>query len=429
MRVRRASPAPGSVHAPQSSTDPTSTPARGRTDMTLRKLWLVFAQAVTVAMAVLFVVATLRPELLGPRAPALAAPPGAVVINQAGEPAPAAGAAVKANSFSAAVQRASPAVVNVSTARQGSGGPGSPLANDPLFRRFFGEQDKDDERRTRGMGSGVIVSPQGYILTNYHVIDGMDEIVVSLNDGRDLRAKAVGSDPETDLAVLKVEGGTLPAITFGTLDAVQTGDVVLAIGNPLGVGKTVTMGIVSALGRTGLGINTFENFIQTDAAINQGNSGGALVDTAGNLIGINTAILSGTGGSIGIGFAIPVSTAKTVMQQIIENGTVTRGFIGVEAREITPELVKEAKLAVAGGGAFVARVLPDGPADRGGVRAGDVLLAINGKPVADPSGMLNIVAELAPGSQATMKLKRGEKEVDVGVTVARRPPAPTVRRR
>jgi len=306
--------------------------------------------------------------------------------------APAAGAAVKANSFSAAVQRASPAVVNVSTARQGSGGPGSPLGSDPLFRRFFGEPDKDDERRTRGMGSGVIVSPQGYILTNYHVIDGMDEIVVSLNDGRDLRAKAVGADPETDLAVLKVEGGTLPAITFGTLDTVQTGDVVLAIGNPLGVGKTVTMGIVSALGRTGLGINTFENFIQTDAAINQGNSGGALVDTAGNLIGINTAILSGTGGSIGIGFAIPVSTAKTVMQQIIENGTVTRGFIGVEAREITPELVKEAKLAVAGGGAFVARVLPDGPADRGGVRAGDVLLAINGKPVADPSGMLNIVA-------------------------------------
>jgi Do/DeqQ family serine protease len=395
--------------------------------MTIRRLWLVFAQAVTIAMAVLFVVATLKPELLPGRVtvPGGTAP-GPVVISESREPAP---AAAKAGSYSAAVQRAAPAVVNVSTAREGRGAANNPLLNDPMFRRFFGEQGSpDDERRARGMGSGVIVSPQGYILTNYHVIDGMDEIVVSLNDGRDLRAKAVGADPETDLAVLKVDGGTLPAITFGALESVQTGDVVLAIGNPLGVGKTVTMGIVSALGRTGLGINTFENFIQTDAAINQGNSGGALVDTAGNLIGINTAILSGTGGSIGIGFAIPVNTAQTVMKQIIESGAVTRGFIGVEAREITPELIKEAKLAI-GGGAFVARVLPDGPADRGGVRAGDVLLAINGKPVPDPSAMLNIVAELAPGSQATMKLRRGEKEVDIGVTVARRPPAPTVRRR
>jgi S1-C subfamily serine protease len=238
----------------------------------------------------------------------------------------------------------------------------------------------------------------------------------------------VGVDPETDLAVLKVDGGTLPAITFGALDNVQTGDVVLAIGNPLGVGKTVTMGIVSATGRTGLGINTFENFIQTDAAINQGNSGGALVDTAGNLIGINTAILSGTGGSIGIGFAIPVNTAQTVLRQIIETGAVTRGFIGVEARDITPELVREAKI-VPGSGAFVARVVPDGPAERGGVRSGDVLVAINGKPVADPAAMLNIVADLAPGSQATMKLRRGEKDVDVGVTVGRRPAAPSVKRR
>ncbi len=293
-----------------------------------------------------------------------------------------------------------------------------------MFRRFFGEPGApDEERRSRGMGSGVIVSPQGYILTNNHVIEGMDEITVSLNDGRDLRAVAIGTDPETDLAVLKVEAGTLPAITLGAVENVQTGDVVLAIGNPLGIGQTVTMGIVSAMGRTGLGINTFENFIQTDAAINQGNSGGALVDTAGNLIGINTAILSGSGGSIGIGFAIPVNTARTVMQQIIESGAVTRGFIGVEAREITPELLKEVKI-VPGSGAYVARVIPDGPADRGGVRAGDVLVAINGKPVADPAAMLNIVAELPPGSQAQMKLRRGEKDVDVGVTVAKRPAAP-----
>jgi Do/DeqQ family serine protease len=395
--------------------------------MMLRKLWLVFAQAVTVALAVFFAVSTLRPELLGDRRSA-GSPGASIVVSQTREAEPPAGPA-RANSFSAAVQRASPAVVNVSATREGRAASSSPLLNDPMFRRFFGEPgNPDEERRARGLGSGVIVSPQGYVLTNYHVIDGMDEITVSLNDGRDLRARMVGADPETDLAVLKVEGGTLPAITFGSLDTVQTGDVVLAIGNPLGVGKTVTMGIVSALGRTGLGINTFENFIQTDAAINQGNSGGALVDTAGHLIGINTAILSGTGGSIGIGFAIPVSTARTVMQQIIESGTVTRGFIGVEAREVTPELVKEAKLAV-GAGAYVARVLPDGPAARGGVRSGDVLLAINGKPVPDPAAMLNLVAELTPGSQVTMTLKRGEKEVDVGVTVARRPPAPTVKRR
>jgi Do/DeqQ family serine protease len=398
--------------------------------MTLRKLWLVFAQAVTVAMAALFVVATLKPDLLSGRPGPAGAPFPAVpvVISQSGESPRVEGA--KANSFSAAVQRASPAVVNVSTTRDQRGIAGPSIPNDPLFRRFFGDPGSpDDEPRPRGgLGSGVIVSPQGYILTNNHVVEGMDEIVVSLNDGRDLRARTVGVDPETDLAVLKVEGGTLPAITFGALDNVQTGDVVLAIGNPLGVGKTVTMGIVSATGRTGLGINTFENFIQTDAAINQGNSGGALVDTAGNLIGINTAILSGTGGSIGIGFAIPVNTAQTVLRQIIENGAVTRGFIGVEARDITPELVREAKI-VPGSGAFVARVVPDGPAERGGVRSGDVLVAINGKPVADPAAMLNIVADLAPGSQATMKLRRGEKDVDVGVTVGRRPAAPGVKRR
>jgi len=397
--------------------------------MTLRKLWLVFAQAVTVALGVLFVVATLRPDLLAGRG-ALPGGNGApIVINQAAGPDAAPAASAKVNSFSAAVLKASPAVVNVSTSRASGAAGSHPLLNDPMFRRFFGEQGApDEERRSRGMGSGVIVSPQGYILTNNHVIEGMDEITVSLNDGRDLRAVAIGTDPETDLAVLKVDTGALPAITFGSVENVQTGDVVLAIGNPLGVGKTVTMGIVSAMGRTGLGINTFENFIQTDAAINQGNSGGALVDTAGNLIGVPTAILSGSGGSIGIGFAIPVNTARNVMQQIIESGAVTRGFIGVEAREITPELLKEVKV-VPGSGAYVARVIPDGPADRGGVRAGDVLVAINGRPVADPAAMLNIVADLQPGSQAQMKLRRGDKDVDVGVTVAKRPATPAVKRR
>jgi serine protease DegQ len=393
--------------------------------MTLRRLWLTFAQAVTVALGVLFVVGTLRPDLL----PARGLPALPVVIAEAPAPVAAAAGATRVDSYSAAVEKAAPAVVNVSTAKDLRNGPRHPFMDDPAFRRRFGEPAEDDEeRKARGMGSGVIVNPQGFILTNYHVIESMDEIVVSLADGRDLKARVIGADPETDLAVLKVDGGTLPAITFGSLAGVRTGDVVLAIGNPLGVGKTVTMGIVSALGRTGLGINTFENFIQTDAAINQGNSGGALVDTAGDLIGINTAILSRSGGSIGIGFAIPVSTARMVMQQIIETGTVTRGFIGVEARDLTPDLINEPKIAPALG-AYVARVLPDGPADKGGVRAGDVLVGINGKPVADPAGMLNIVAELAPGTQAKMTLKRGEKEVEVGITVGRRPAAPQVKRR
>jgi serine protease DegQ len=230
-------------------------------------------------------------------------------------------------------------------------------------------------------------------------------------------------DPETDLAVLKVGREDLPAITFGALDAVSVGDVVLAIGNPFGVGQTVTMGIVSALGRTGLGVSTYENFIQTDAAINQGNSGGALVDTGGNLIGINTVILSGgTGGSIGIGFAIPVTTARTVMEQIIATGSVTRGYIGVQAQEVTPELAESLKIPSAAG-VLIAGVERNGPADKGGVKPGDILVAVNGRPTPDPAAMLDAVAALAPGSQATLKLRRNQGEVEASVTVGKRPPA------
>jgi serine protease DegQ len=380
--------------------------------MTIRTLWLIFAQAATVALAAVFVVTTLKPEWLASRE---APRETAVVVKQAA-PAPAPGA--KPGSYNDAVAKAAPAVVNIFTSGTAKGQK-HPFAEDPLFRRFFGDS-LGEGRRTASLGSGVIVSPKGYVVTNNHVVEGMDQIEVLLADSR--TRLRVGSDLETDLAVLKVEREDLPAITFGALDAVQVGDVVLAIGNPFGVGQTVTMGIVSALGRTGLGVSTYENFIQTDAAINQGNSGGALVDTAGNLIGINTVILSGSGGSIGIGFAIPVSTARTVMEQIIAEGAVTRGYIGIQAQEVTPELAESFKIP-GSAGVLIAGVERNGPAEKGGVKPGDVLIAVNGRATRDPAAMLDAVAALAPGSQAALKLRRNQSELDVAVTVGKRPPA------
>ncbi len=377
------------------------------------RLWLIFAQAATVAVAVLFVVSTFRPEWLPARG--LLQAPVAVVQQPVEKPA---GAAARApDSYSDAVRRAMPAVVNIFTSKEARA-PRSSLFNEPMFRRFFGEQD--EAQRAASLGSGVIVSSSGYILTNHHVVETADEIEVALADGKKLLAKVVGNDPETDLAVLRVTAEGLPAITFGAPEAVNVGDVVLAIGNPFGVGQTVTAGIVSALGRTGLGINTFENFIQTDAAINPGNSGGALVDARGNLVGINTAIFSRSGGSMGIGFAIPVSTAKMVLEQIVKNGSVTRGWIGVEVQDITPALADTMKLGVTRG-ALIAGVLRGGPADKAGVKPGDVMVEVQGKPVADPSGMLNLVASLEPGRNAAMKLRRQGQNVDLSITVGRRP--------
>jgi S1-C subfamily serine protease len=251
-------------------------------------------------------------------------------------------------------------------------------------------------------------------------VETADEIEVALSDGKKLLAKVVGNDPETDLAVLRVNADKLPAITFGQSEQLRVGDVVLAIGNPFGFGQTVTSGIVSAIGRSGLHINTFENFIQTDAAINPGNSGGALVDVRGNLVGINTAIYSRSGGSMGIGFAIPVSTARMVMDQIIKSGSVTRGWIGVELQEITPALAESFKLADTRG-AIIAGVLRGGPADKAGVKPGDVLTSVNDAPVADPQAMLNLVAALQPGSSARVKVRRQAQTLELAVTVGRRP--------
>jgi Do/DeqQ family serine protease len=325
----------------------------------------------------------------------------------------------RTESFHDAVGRATPAVVNIFTSKEVRA-QRSPLLNDPLFRRFFGDQFGDDTQRAASLGSGVIVSAAGYILTNHHVVDAADEIEVALSDGKKLLAKVVGIDPETDLAVLRVNAEGLPAITIGRSESLRVGDPVLAIGNPFGVGQTVTSGIVSALGRSGLHINTFENFIQTDAAINPGNSGGALVDAKGELVGINTAIYSRSGGSMGIGFAIPVSTAKMVLDQIVKSGAVTRGWIGVEVQELTPALAESFKLGDARG-AIIAGVLRGGPADRAGVKPGDVLTAINGAPVSDPQVMLHLVAALQPGSSARMQLRRQAQALEVEVTVGRRP--------
>lgn len=379
----------------------------------MHKLWLIFAQTATVALAAIFVIATLKPEWLARDA----AGPQVVELRQAASPS----RAGRTASYSDAVRKAFPAVVNIFTSKEIKN-PRHPFLDDPLFRQFFGDRFDDEPQRAASLGSGVIVSSKGYILTNHHVVEAADEIEVALADGKKLRARTVGSDPETDIAVLQVSSGPLPAITFGDADALRVGDVVLAIGNPFGVGQTVTMGIVSALGRNQLGINTFENFIQTDAAINPGNSGGALIDAAGNLVGINTAIYSRSGGSLGIGFAIPASSAKNIMEQIIQTGSVTRGWIGVEAQEITPEIAESFRLTSTNG-VLIAGVLRGGPADRAGLQPGDVLTAIEGKPVKDPNAMLNLVAALVPGKRAAIQLRRDSKELEIKVAVGKRPAA------
>ena len=387
----------------------------------LKKLWLVFAQTVTVLLALMFTFAALRPEWL----PSRLAPAPVAMPPTAPAPAPrAAPADVDRNaailSYSEAAARATPAVVNIFTSKNGGRAQQDhPLFGDPLFRRFFGDQF-DQRPQTNSLGSGVIASADGLVLTNDHVIDAADEIEVLLADGTRAPATVVGTDPETDLAVLRIPMSNLPAIEFGNAEAAQIGDVVLAIGNPFGVGQTVTMGIISALGRTQLGINTFENFIQTDAAINPGNSGGALVDSEGRLLGINTAIYSRTGGSLGIGFAIPVSTVRQVMEQIVASGSVTRGYIGVEPQDLTPELAEAFRLPRREG-AIIAGVIRGGPADRAGVRVGDILIGIEGRPVSDTASMLNQIAQLSPGSSARFQFLRDAKQVEISIRIGKRP--------
>jgi Do/DeqQ family serine protease len=382
----------------------------------MHRLWLIFAQAVTVSVAALFVVQTLKPEWLAAYAPRDAGAPQVVAIQQAAPE----GGPRKVASFADAAQSALPAVVHIFTSQEVRR---HPFINDPVFRHFFGDRFGPDTQRQSGLGSGVVVTADGLVLTNNHVIESADEIEVALHDGRKTKAKLVGADPESDLAVLRIEGVSLTPITFAPAESLRIGDVVLAIGNPFGVGQTVTSGIVSALGRTHLGINTFENFIQTDAAINPGNSGGALVDSAGRLVGINTAIYSQSGGSMGIGFAIPVSLARNVMEQIIRTGSVTRGWIGVEVQDLTAELAESFGVKP-DQGALIAGVMRGSPADRAGVKPGDVLLAIGGKPVKDAQVMLELIAALPPGEKARFDFLRNGKPVDADIVIGRRPKPP-----
>ncbi|MCF8150489.1 MAG: Do family serine endopeptidase [Sulfuritalea sp.] len=385
----------------------------------MRRLWLTFAQTVTICVAILFVVKTLKPEWLSHLPSANGGFTEVATVFEA----PTGSAMLRPGSYAEAAKKALPAVVHIFTSQEVKG-PRNPLINDPIFRHFFGDRFGDLSQRRSGLGSGVVVSPEGYILTNFHVVDGADEIEVADSDGRKYKARIVGSDPESDLAVLRIPADhKLPVIAFGSSENLRVGDVVLAIGNPFGVGQTVTSGIVSALGRSHLGINTFENFIQTDAAINPGNSGGALVDSNGHLVGVNTAIYSQSGGSMGIGFAIPVSLAKNVMEQIVKTGSVTRGWVGVEVQEITDELAESFKLSGTSG-ALIAGVMRGSPADKAGIKPGDVLTQVAGKQVKDAQGMLELIAALEPEKPAAFTLKRNGKDVGVDVIIGKRPRPP-----
>jgi len=385
----------------------------------MQRIWLIFAQSVTACLGILFVLRLFYPQLLNTGSE----PITIKQVQSSSKPTSSTAITSPKASYSEAARKAMPSVVNIFTSSQKTTvNPHQQYKDDPLFRHFFGDQldNNEEEQPENSLGSGVIVSEQGLILTNDHVVASADEIEILLSDGRKLPAKVVGTDPETDLAVIKVDADKLPSITFAATDKLDVGDVVLAIGNPFGVGQTVTQGIVSALGRNHLGINTFENFIQTDASINPGNSGGALIDSEGNLVGINSAIYSRSGGSMGIGFAIPASLAKQVMEQIALSGSVTRGWIGIEAQDITPELAESFKLDKVQG-SLIAGVLRNSPADVAGVKSGDVLLAINNHEVTDSSSMLNIIAVLKPNEKAVLTLSRNQKNIKVDVLIGKRP--------
>jgi len=382
----------------------------------LNRLWLLFAQAVTILLAAWFILITLKPDWLAQTN--ITTIVDSVTLKENED-----SSNLSPGSYHEAVKKSMPAVVNIFTSKNSNKPAGSKDKNkksDRFNQFFFG--DSPDSDPISSLGSGVLVSPEGVIITNHHVISDADEIEVALSDNRKFKAKVVGSDPETDIAVLKIDAKQLPSpITLGKIDSVHVGDVVMAIGNPFGVGETVTSGIVSAMGRDHVGINTFENFIQTDAAINPGNSGGALIDTRGNLIGINTAIFSNNGGSMGIGFAIPINLVKQVMEAIIQSGSVTRGWIGVEPQNVSPELAESLGLSKDTRGVLLSGVLDQGPGDRGGLKPGDVLLSVNSETVYDVRSLLNLIAQEKPGDEINLKVIRKNKDLDLKVRVGKRP--------
>lgn len=381
----------------------------------MHRLWLIFAQAVTVSVAALFVVATLKPEWLGGR-PA----PAVVSLQEAAAPAAAAGPdARRAGSYAEAAKKALPSVVHIYTSKEVKA-PRHPFADDPVFRYFFGDRFGGPQRQS-GLGSGVIVSAEGYILTNNHVVENMDEIEVATNDGRRLRGRVVGTDPETDLAVLQVKAeGKLAAITFATTESLHVGDVVLAIGNPFGVGQSVTFGIIGATGRAGLGLSTFENFIQTDAAIHPGNSGGALVNAEGRLVGINSAVYSQQGGgSLGIGFAIPAAVAYQVMQALIDHGRVVRGWLGIEVERVELPGAATARIE----GLRVTAVVSGSPAEQAGIAENDIITRLSGRESWNGRLAMEQIARARPGEQVRISVLRGSEPMELTATVGERPPA------
>jgi serine protease DegS len=390
--------------------------------MAIRKFLSFIVQTITAGLAVAFLYfLILEPELLHHHS-------SVVEVKEAAAPAvtpdpvtpPASGRLNGPVSYSSAVEHAAPAVVNVHTAKLITHRI-HPLLEDPIFQHFFGDRftQKHKEVQT-DLGSGVLVSTQGYVLTNNHVIEGADEIQVLLPDGRSAHATVVGVDPETDLAVLHISLEKLPSIVIGNSKNLRVGDIALAIGNPFGVGQTVTLGIISATGRDHLGINTYEDFIQTDAAINPGNSGGALINAHGELIGINSAIYSRSGGSLGIGFAIPVNLAKGVMKQIIEQGRVIRGWLGIEAQDLTAELADSFGLENKQG-VLIAGVLRDGPADKAGILPGDVVTSIEKVPVNDAQQAMRIISQQAPDTLIQLGGIREGKKFTTRARVTQRP--------
>ena len=384
----------------------------------MRRLWLLFAQAVTVCIAVLFVITTLRPDWLRVT-PAVRSPNATSQLL----PSPDSLAPPAPSSYARAVAAAAPAVVNIHTTKRVSVSR-LPLNTDPVLRKFFEQMPGFNQtQQVTSLGSGVVVSAKGQVLTNLHVIDGADEIVVALTDGRQAVAKVLGVDADADLAVLQIDLGQLPELAFTALEPLSVGDVVLAIGNPFDVGQTTTMGIVSALGRDRLGINTYENFIQTDAAINPGNSGGALIDTQGRLVGINTAIYSKSGGSLGIGFAIPAAAAQKVLSEIVAFGFVKRGWLGIEPQDMTADLARAFGLERAGG-VIIAGVMRDSPGAQGGLKVGDIVQTVAGQPVNDTKRLMARIAAQAPGDSLELGVYRNGRTQKLLMTLGQRPVKP-----
>ena len=367
--------------------------------------YIFLFKAIVAGLAAAFIILLLRPDLLGQQRPIVELKQGSTTgVGLGSGPV----------SYAQAVEAAAPAVVNVYTTKVIT------ERINPMLRYFFGDQIAPRQHLENSLGSGVIVSDQGYIITNNHVIEGAAEIEVLLRDGRSAVATLIGTDPESDVAVLKIDLDTVPSIIFNLAGNARVGDVVLAIGNPFGVGQTVTMGIISATGRDQMGINTYENFIQTDAAINPGNSGGALIDAYGNLVGINTAIFTKSGGSQGIGFAIPVNIARDIMQQLIEHGRVTRGWLGVETQDITPQLAESFNLQNITG-IIIAGIQRNGPAAQAGMRPGDIILSVNGEASTDSKTVMNQIARVSPGEKLQLKILRSGREIETEAIVGERP--------